>query len=145
MLVDDFNREALAIEVDLSLPSLRVTRVLERIATWRGYPKKMRMDNGPEFISVTLASWAEEHKIELEFIQPGKPTQNSYVERFNRTYRDEILNMYAFKTLNEVRDITDNWIKEYNDERSHDSLGDLTPSEYLIMKNLPENSSLPWN
>ena len=70
MLVDDFNREALAIEVDLSLPSLRVTRVLERIATWRGYPKKMRMDNGPEFISVTLASWAEEHKIELEFIQP---------------------------------------------------------------------------
>ena len=144
-LVDDFNREALAIEVDLSLPSLRVTRVLERIAAWRGYPKKMRMDNGPEFISVTLASWAEDNHIELEFIQPGKPTQNSYVERFNRTYRDEILNMYAFKTLNEVRDITDNWIKEYNDERPHDALGNLTPSEYLMANNPLENSTLAWN
>lgn len=144
-VVDDFNREALAIEVDLSLPSLRVIRVLERIAAWRGYPKKLRMDNGPEFISVTLASWAEDHHIELAFIQPGKPTQNSYVERFNRTYRDEILNMYAFKTLNEVREITENWIKEYNEERPHDSLGDLTPSEYLIANNPLENSTLAWN
>lgn len=144
-VLDDFNREALAIEVDLSLPSLRVTRVLERIAAWRGYPKKLRMDNGPEFISVTLASWAEEHDIELEFIQPGKPTQNSYVERFNRTYRDEILNMYAFKTLTQVREITDNWIREYNEERPHDALGDLTPNEYLMTNNPLENSNLAWN
>ena len=103
------------------------------------------IDKGGYFLSVTLASWAEEHGIELEFIQPGKPTQNSYVERFNRTYRDEILNMYAFKTLTEVRKITDKWIREYNEERPHDSLGDLTPSEYLAIKNPPENSNLTWN
>ena len=75
------------------------------------------MDNGPEFISAVLAEWAEEHSVELEFIQPGKPTQNSYVERFNRTYRDEILNMYVFKTLSGVRELTENWIREYNEER----------------------------
>jgi putative transposase len=144
-VVDDFNREALAIEVDLSLPSLRVIRVLERIAAWRGYPKKLRMDNGPEFISVALAGWAEDQGIELEFIKPGRPMQNSYVERFNRTYRDEILNMYVFKTLTEVREITDNWIREYNEERPHDALGDLTPNEYLLANNPPENSNLPWN
>ena len=130
-LVDDFNREALAIEVDLNLPALRVIRVLERAVAWRGYPKKLRMDNGPEFISTTLAEWAEEHNIQLEFIQPGTPTQNSYVERFNRTYRDEILNMYVFRTLDEVRDLTQNWVREYNEERPHDSLEDLTPWEYL--------------
>ena len=130
-VVDDFNREALAIEIDLNLPAPRVIRVLERLVAWRGYPDKLRMDNGPEFISTALAEWAEEHSIDLEFIQPGKPTQNSYVERFNRTYRDEVLNMYVFKTLNEVREITQNWIREYNDERPHNSLGDLTPWEYL--------------
>ncbi len=141
-VVDDFNREALAIEIDLSLPSLRVIRVLERIVAWRGYPKQLRMDNGPEFISATLAEWAEEHNIKLEFIKPGTPTQNSYVERFNRTYRDEILNMYAFKTLNEVRELTENWIREYNEERPHDSLNDLTPWEYLAIHKQGENSNL---
>lgn len=128
-LVDDFNREALAIEVDLNLPAPRVIRALERAVAWRGYPNKLRMDNGPEFISTALAKWAEEHSIELEFIKPGKPTQNSYVERFNRTYRDEILNMYVFRTLTEVREITEDWVREYNEERPHDSLGDLTPWE----------------
>ena len=100
------------------------------------------MDNGPEFISTTLAEWAEEHNITLEFIQPGAPTQNSYVERFNRTYRDEILNMYVFQTLNEVRERTENWIREYNEERPHDSLGDLTPWEYLAKHQPLENSNL---
>lgn len=138
----DFMSEALAIEIDLSLPALRVTRVLERIAAWRGYPDKIRMDNGPEFISTALADWAETNEIQLKFIKPGKPTQNSYVERFNRTYRDEILNMYLFRTLNEVREITDNWVREYNEERPHDSLGDLTPWEYLAKYNPPETSKL---
>ena len=111
-MVNDFNREALVIEVDLSLPALRVIRQLQRITAWRSYPGKLRMDNSPEFISVTLANWAEENNVELEFFKPGKPTQNSYVERFNRRYRDEILNMYVFRTLSEVREITDRWIRE---------------------------------
>ncbi|MCW8194509.1 IS3 family transposase [Proteobacteria bacterium 005FR1] len=140
-LLDDFNREALAIEVDLNLPAPRVIRVLERVIAWRGYPRKLRMDNGPEFISTALAEWADEHRIELEFIKPGKPTQNSFVERFNRTYRDEILNMYAFRTLTEVRERTENWLREYNEERPHDSLEDLTPWEYLTLHEQMENSS----
>ena len=141
-VVDDFNREALSIEIDLNLPAPRVIRVLERLVAWRGYPDKLRMDNGPEFISAALAEWAEMHGIELEFIQPGKPTQNSYVERFNRTYRDEILNMYVFRTLNEVRERTESWIREYNEERPHDSLNDLTPWEYLAKHEMLENSNL---
>lgn len=141
-VVDDFNREALAIEIDLNLPAPRVIRVLDRLAAWRGYPDKLRMDNGPEFISAALAEWAEDHSIDLDFIQPGKPTQNSYVERFNRTYRDEVLNMYVFRTLTEVREVTEKWIREYNEERPHDALNDLTPWEYLEQYNRPENSNL---
>lgn len=140
-VVDDFNREVLAIEVDLSLPAQRVIRVLERIVAWRGLPAKLRMDNGPEFISSALADWAEQHQVQLKFIKPGKPTQNSFVERFNRTYRTEILDMYAFKNLHEVRELTENWMREYNEERPHDSLGDLTPMEYLAKKQA-ENSNL---
>ena len=141
-LVDDFNREVLAIEVDLNLPSKRVIRVLERAIAWRGYPNKLRMDNGPEFISTELAEWADEHGVTLEFIKPGKPTQNSYVERFNRTYRTEILDMYLFRSLNEVREITESWIREYNEERPHDALGDLTPWEYLAKHDGRGNSNL---
>lgn len=131
-VLDDCSREALAIEVDTNLPAARVIRVLERIAAWRGYPAKMRMDNGPEFVSAQLADWAQRHGVELEFIQPGKPTQNSYVERFNRTFRDEVLNFYVFSRLSEVRDITENWLKEYNEQRPHESLGNLTPEEFAF-------------
>ncbi|MEJ1471472.1 MAG: IS3 family transposase [Candidatus Sedimenticola sp. (ex Thyasira tokunagai)] len=144
-VVDDFNREALAIEIDLSLPAPRIIRVLERTIMWRGFPAKIRMDNGPEFISAALAEWADDNQVKLEFIKPGKPTQNSYVERFNRTFRTEVLDMYAFKRLSEVREITDRWLKEYNEERPHDSLGDLTPQEYLLAHNSPENSNWPCN
>ncbi|OBT09343.1 transposase [Vibrio sp. UCD-FRSSP16_10] len=140
-LLDDFNREILAVEIDLSLPTVRVLRVLEQVVAWRGYPQKIRMDNGPEFISLKLAEWAEENQVELEFIKPGKPTQNSYIERFNRTYRDAILNMYMFKTLREVRELTKSWINEYNSERPHDSLGDLTPWEYLAKSQQGEDSN----
>ncbi len=140
-VVDDHNREALAIEIDLNLPAERIIRVLDRIAIWRGYPQKIRMDNGPELTSVTMAGWAEINGIELEFIQPGKPMQNSFIERFNRTYREEVLNMYIFDRLSEVREITENWIEEYNRERPHESLGDLTPQEFLE-KNLEGNSIL---
>lgn len=131
-VLDDFSREILAVEVDTNLPAARIIRVLDRIAAWRGYPAKLRMDNGPEFISVQLADWAEQHNVVLEFIQPGKPTQNSYVERFNRTFRDEILNFYVFSRLSEVRNIVDSWIKEYNEQRPHESLGNLTPEEFSL-------------
>lgn len=143
-VLDDFNREALAIDIDLNLPAQRVIRTLDRISVWRGYPAKLRMDNGPEFISLKLATWAEEHNIELEFIKPGKPTQNSFIERFNRTYRNEILDLYVFHRLSEVREITDNWITEYNEIRPHDSLGKLTPKEYLAAQQSQESSIYRW-
>ncbi len=127
----------LGIEIDLNLPARRIIRVLDRVAAWRGYPEKLRVDNGPELTSVRMAEWAEEHGVSLEFIQPGKPTQNSFVERFNRTYRHEVLSAYVFIRLSEVRRITENWLMEYNEERPHESLGDLTPGEYLASaKNL---------
>ena len=99
------------------------------------------MDNGPELTSIKLAEWAEIHGIKLDFIQPGKPTQNSFVERFNRTYREELLDMYVFSRLSEVRDLTEKWLKEYNEERPHESLGNMTPVEYLE-SNYPETSIL---
>ncbi len=121
-VVDDFNREALAIEVDLNLPAERVVRVLDRVAAWRGYPKKLRLDNGPELVSIALAEWAEEHGISLEFIRPGKPMQNGFIERFNRSYREAVLDMYLFRSLDEVREQTEYWIKEYNVRRASDEL-----------------------
>ncbi len=143
-VVDDFNREALAIEVDFSLTAERVVRVLERIAAVRGYPLKLRTDNGPEFIAVALADWAEQHGVTLEFIKPGKPMQNGFIERFNRSYREAVLDMFVFQTLNEVREQTATWLKEYNEERPHDSLGDMTPREFLLTKN-PEVSTYDWS
>lgn len=139
-VVDDFNRESLAIEVDLNLPAPRIIRVLDRIASQRGYPERVRMDNGPEFVSVALAGWAEDHDVQLEFIQPGRPMQNSYIERFNRTYRDEVLDLYLFRSLSEVRDITSYWMTKYNEERPHDALQDMAPVEYLMAKMTQENS-----
>jgi len=143
-VVDDYNRECLAIEVDTNLPAERVIRVLNRISAWRGYPLKLRLDNGPELISLALAEWAEDHRVELEFIQPGKPMQNSYVERFNRTYREEVLDLYVFSRLSEVRKITDDWIEQYNQERPHEALNNLTPVEYLTA-NSPEVSTFSWH
>lgn len=90
----------------------------------------LRMDNGPEFISLALAEWAKKHAVKLEVIQPGEPTQNAFIERFNRTYRTEILDFYLFRTLNEVREITDKWLSEYNCERPHESLNNMAPEEY---------------
>nr|WP_153932123.1 IS3 family transposase [Klebsiella pneumoniae] len=144
-VVDGYNREALAIEIDLNIPAQRVVRVLGRIVANRGYPLKMRMDNGPELVLLTLAQWAEEHGVMLEFIRPGKPTQNAFIERFNRTYRTEILDFYLFRTLNEAREITERWLAEYNGERPHESLNNLTPEEYRLMAETPEISKSAWN
>ena len=142
-VVDDFNREALAVEVDLNLPAARVIRVLERIAAWRGYPRRLRLDNGPELISTALADWAEERGVELRFIEPGRPMQNGFIERFNGSYRCGVLDMYVFRNLTEVREHTERWLRDYNEEIPHDSLGDLTPAEYRQL-NQPETSSFGW-
>ena len=130
-IIDDFNREGLWIEVDTSIPSARVVRVLDMLALWRGYPRQLRIDNGPELISRTLADWAEEHGVMLAFIQPGKPAQNAYIERFNRTYREAVLDAYLFHTVAEVQAITEDWLEEYNAIRPHESLGNLPPYQYV--------------
>lgn len=93
-VIDDYNRESLAIEIDHSLPTARIIRVLDQIAAYRGYPKQLRQDNGPEFISHGLELWAEANNVKLDFIKPGTPTQNAYIERFNRTYRNEVLDCF---------------------------------------------------
>lgn len=136
-VVDDFNREALATEIDLNIPAQPVVRILERIVANRGYPLKMRMDNGPELVSLALAQWAKEHGVTLEFIKPGKPMQNAFIERFNRTYRTGILDFYLFRTLNEAREITERWLTEYNSEQPHESLNNLMPELYRLMAEKP--------
>jgi putative transposase len=129
-ILDDFNREALWIEVDTSLPAERVIRVLEMLISWRGHPAQIRTDNGPELIASRLKKWAEEHQIILAHIQPGKPAQNAYIERFNRTFREDVLDAYVFDTLSEVRDIAEQWLEEYNAIRPHDALQGLSPYQY---------------
>lgn len=126
-VIDDYNREVLAIEVDLNLGGQRVIRVLDRIAQTRGLPERIRFDNGPEFTSIAVADWAETNQVELEFIKPGCPMQNGFIERFNRTYRQAILDMYIFESLDEVRELTSRWMDFYNHRRPHDSLGGTPP------------------
>jgi len=133
-ILDDYNREALWIEVDTSLPAERVIRVLELLLQWRGVPQQIRMDNGPELISQHLESWAKEHGIELAHIQPGKPAQNAYIERFNRTFRQDVLDAYLFHSLEEVRGIVEPWIEEYNAVRPHEALRGLSPYQFAMAK-----------
>lgn len=135
-VIDDCNREVLGINVSASLPSQKVTSFLDDIAQARDYPQKIRMDNGPENISKVFKQWAKKHGIVLEYIQPGKPAQNGYIERFNRTYREEVLDMYLFRNLQEVQNITNEWIMDYNNERPHHSLNNLTPHECARRKKI---------
>jgi putative transposase len=131
-VIDDFNRESLAIEVDTSLPSLRVIRVLERLISLRGKPANIRCDNGPEFISHKLQEWCNDtiRQITLQFIQPGKPMQNAYIERKNGSMRRELLNAYMFNSLAEVRCLSEQWRIDYNQDRPHKSLGYHSPWSY---------------
>ena len=129
-VLDEGVREVLAIEIDTSIPSERVVRVLEQLRAWRGLPHAIRCDNGPEFIAQTLVDWCKTHEIELRYIQPGKPNQNAYIERFNRTYRNEVLDAHLFDDLDQMREITAEWSIKYNEKRPHDSLGNLPPSDY---------------
>ena len=130
-VLDDFNREGLAIDVDLSLPSARVIRSLEQIIEWRGKPKVIRCDNGPEYISGALLGWAERHGIRIEHIQPGKPQQNAYIERYNRTVRYAWLAQTLFDTIKQVQDKATRWLWTYNHERPNMALGGITPAMAL--------------
>jgi len=132
-IIDDFNREGLAIEVDLSLPAARVIRTLEQVIEWRGKPKRLRCDNGPEYVSSLLARWAESRGIALMFIQPGKPQQNAYIERYNRTVRYDWLGHYLFDSIAEVQEQATKWLWTYNNERPNMALGGITPAMKLAL------------
>jgi putative transposase len=129
-IVDDCTRECPVIEVDRSLGGLRVRRVLDRMAIERGLPKAIVVDNGPEFRGRALAAWSEERGVRLEFIQPGKPVQNAYIESFNGRLRDECLNANWFTSLSDARRKIETWRKDYNEQRPHSSLNYLPPAEF---------------
>lgn len=130
-ITDDFNREALAIEAGLSFPADRVIRVLDILEEEVGLPQNIRVDNGPEFISKKLKEWCNNKHIRLKYIQPGKPVQNAFIERFNRIFRDDILDAYWFEDLEQLRIITEQWRFDYNHNHPHKSLNGLSPVTYL--------------
>jgi putative transposase len=132
-VIDDFNREGLGIEVDFSLPAERVTRALDQIIQWRGKPQALRCDNGPEYISEVLRSWAGSRGIRLAYIQPGKPQQNAYVERYNRTVRYDWLGQHLFESIAEVQEFATRWLWVYNNERPNMGLGGITPKQKLAL------------
>lgn len=129
-IVDDYTRECLAIEVDFSLPGERVVRVLEELSSGRGLPQTIVIDNGPEFSGKVLDFWAYQKGVKLQFIRPGKPVENAYIESFNGKFRDECLNSNAFLSLRHARMLIARWREDYNKVRPHSSLGNLTPEEF---------------
>lgn len=129
-IVDDYTRESPGIEVDTSINGVRVTYVLDRIAVFRGYPKMLVVDNGPEFSGKALDEWAYRHGVRLHFIEPGKPIENCYIESFNGKFRDECLSEHWFMNIPHAKDVIEEWRIDYNDVRPHSSLKDLTPSEF---------------
>lgn len=130
-VIDDYNREGLVIDVDFSLPSERVIRALEQVIEWRGKPNAIRCDNGPEYVSCKLIEWAKKQQIVLSYIQPGKPNQNAYVERYNRTVRHEWLDLHEFDSIGHAQLLATQWLWIYNNERPHSALGGIPP-RYLL-------------
>jgi len=131
IVLDDFSRDALAIEVDTSLPSRRLVRVFEQLKAERGLPDVLCTDNGPEFLGEAFVSLCEENGILIDYIEPGKPNQNVFIERFNRSYREEVLDTRLFRNLDEVRELSWAWMLEYNEDRDDDGFGGMTPVEAL--------------
>ncbi len=133
-IIDTFTRENFWIEVDTSITGQRVVQVLTRISAVHGLPEQIVVDNGPEFISNALDAWAYERGIKLQFIRPGKPVDNCFMESFNGRFRDECLNENWFMSLDQARKIIENWRVDYNQSRLHSSLGDLTPAEFKLQE-----------
>lgn len=129
-VIDDCNREALAIDVALSYPAKTVVETLENIKEEIGIPKYIRCDNGPEFISKIFKQWCEKNFIEIKYTQPGKPMQNGYIERFNRFYREDILDAYYFNDIHQLQVLSNNWRDDYNYNHPHKSLGNKSPVEF---------------
>jgi len=131
-IIDDYNREALRIEPYFSITSNRVVSIIERLVLEKRKPQIIRVDNGPEFIAEALNTWCMNNGISLKFIQPGRPMQNGYVERFNRSYRQDVLDANLFSTLAEVKEISDEFAEDYNYFRPHESLDNLSPVNYKL-------------
>jgi putative transposase len=126
-VLDDYALDALAIEIDISLTANRVVRVLDQLCEFHGSPEAIRSDNGPEFRSEVVQAWAKARHIRWDFIQPGCPAQNAYIERFNGTYRVEVLDAHQFRSLDEARTRTASWLPIYNEQRTHSAIGHLPP------------------
>ncbi len=129
-ILDDFNREVLAIEIATSLRAERIIRVLDRLKADRELPQMIRVDNGPEFLAQALQDWGQATRVLIYHIQPGRPTQNAFIERFNRTYRTEVLDLYLFRSLEDVREITAEWMTIYHEHRPHEALQGKAPCDY---------------
>jgi len=129
-VIDEGNREGLRIEVSRSISSLRVTRIMSVLVEFYGEPLAIRLDNGPELTAESFTTWAKEQGIELRFIQPGKPNQNAFIERFNKSFREEVLNANLINTLPETQEAADVWLTDYNEYRPHESLGDMPPAMF---------------
>jgi len=127
---DIYSRECLRIEVGRSLPGLRVIRALEELRETRGLPKRLMTDNGPEFTCRAMDQWAHARDVQLQFIEPGRPMQNGYIESFNGKFRDECLNQHWFRDVDEAQRLTEEYRKDYNQQRPHSALGNLTPEEF---------------
>ena len=137
-VIDDFSREALALDPGTSIPGSRVAQVLDQVAKERGYPTSIVMDNGPEFTGRALDEWAYRNKVRLDFIQPGKPTQNGFAESFNGTVRAECLDMHWFLSLKHARRVLEEYRRDYNERRPHSALNYLTPAEFARQHQPPK-------
>lgn len=140
-VMDEGNREALRIECGTSIPSQRLVRVMEQLVEVYGRPQAIRLDNGPEMTSQGFTDWAKQQGIQLMFIQPGKPNQNAYIERFNKSFRVEVLDAYLFGAVSEVQRAADQWLVDYNEYRPHESLGNVPPAAFLTRFFQQETSS----
>ena len=140
-LIDDFNRECLAVRVGISMPSEYVCRILEEVMEVKGKPNRIRTDNGPEFTSEYYTKWMKRMHVEPIYIQPGQPAQNGYIERFNRTYREDVLDRYLFDEIRQAQVLSEEWQEDYNYGHPHQSLGGMTPIGYKISRRKEKDSS----